>query len=154
MGVVLFQAVIVATIVFAGQRRLPIVLGWSAFTLLMVFMPWLMVLQLAVIWATYVVCDRSGSEGSGVVVPASPPREMVRGDTGPGAPAAGSVVPRPVWETSAATSDAPPGTNETADLLGSVAVGLIGTFLVPVLAVVAFGALVLAGMFVLLLLLM
>lgn len=55
--VLVFQAFVIATIVAARihSRGAATVaaLGWSATTLILVFMPWLMALQLAVVWGTY-----------------------------------------------------------------------------------------------------
>jgi hypothetical protein len=57
MPILMFQAFLVATLLIArmiSPRGLKVVaIGWSAFTLIMVFMPWLMALQLAVIWGCY-----------------------------------------------------------------------------------------------------
>lgn len=59
MPVIFFQAMIIASLViariFAKDKLILVAGGWSVFTFFMVFMPWLMILQLAVIWITYAV---------------------------------------------------------------------------------------------------
>jgi isoprenylcysteine carboxyl methyltransferase (ICMT) family protein YpbQ len=56
MPVILFQLVVILSIVIAGRRSrssaTAMCVIWSVFTLIMVFMPWLMILQLGVIWGT------------------------------------------------------------------------------------------------------
>jgi len=62
MPILIFQAVIVLTIVVGAMRSRPaatiVSVAWSLFTLVMVFMPWLMILQLGVIWGTRHVATR------------------------------------------------------------------------------------------------
>lgn len=59
MPVIAFQAFVVATLMIArlvspGALKVTAIC-WSAFTLIMVFMPWLMGLQLVVIWGAYLL---------------------------------------------------------------------------------------------------
>lgn len=57
MPILIFQAFIIATLLVArvvSPRAMTVAaIVWSGFTLIMVFMPWLMMLQLAVIWISY-----------------------------------------------------------------------------------------------------
>ena len=59
MPILFFQAMIIASLVIARfvakDKMIFVAGGWSLFTLIMVFMPWLMVLQLAVIWGSYAI---------------------------------------------------------------------------------------------------
>lgn len=59
MPILIFQAAIVISLIMASRfskgALKTVAVCWSAFTLIMVFMPWLMVIQLAVIWGAYVV---------------------------------------------------------------------------------------------------
>ncbi len=62
MPVLVFQLVIIGSIVLAGLHShravTTIAIAWSIFTLIMVFMPWLMILQLTIIWGTRHLCTR------------------------------------------------------------------------------------------------
>lgn len=62
MPVLVFQIVIIGSIVLAGLRSnhaaTAMAIAWSIFTLIMVFMPWLMILQLAIIRGTRHLCTR------------------------------------------------------------------------------------------------
>lgn len=65
MPVLFFQAFIVGSIFFVKKvspRQLPhVAVAWSCFTLIMVFMPWLMALQLAVIWGAFLWLRRESA---------------------------------------------------------------------------------------------
>ena len=57
MPILLFQALIIATLIvtraFSRKALTITAIIWSGFTLVMVFMPWLMGVQLAIIWITH-----------------------------------------------------------------------------------------------------
>jgi len=57
MPVLLFQMLIVFTLVVARytvpKAMVYLAGGWTLFSLIMIFMPWLMVLQISVIWGAY-----------------------------------------------------------------------------------------------------
>lgn len=59
MPVLLFQMLIVLTLVIARyafpKAMIYIATGWTAFSLIMIFMPWLMILQLSIIWSGYLL---------------------------------------------------------------------------------------------------
>lgn len=66
MPVLLFQAFVVATILLSRMRsrRAATIacIAWSIFTLIMVFMPWLMILQLSIVWGTHHLATRGRIE--------------------------------------------------------------------------------------------
>ena len=57
MPVLLFQIFIVFTLVVARQTipkaMIYLAGAWTIFSLIMIFMPWLMILQLSIIWGAY-----------------------------------------------------------------------------------------------------
>lgn len=57
MPVLLFQMFIVFTLVVARytvpKAMVYLAGGWTIFSLIMIFMPWLMVLQISIIWGSY-----------------------------------------------------------------------------------------------------
>lgn len=57
MPILIFQAFIIGTLLaarlFSPRAMTAVAIGWSIFTLIMVFMPWLMAIQLGVIWGGY-----------------------------------------------------------------------------------------------------
>jgi len=59
MPIIIFQVAIILSLVvargFSKKALTTVAVCWSVFTLIMVFMPWLMILQLAIIWGTYAV---------------------------------------------------------------------------------------------------
>lgn len=59
MPILIFQGAIILSLMvarsFSKSALTTVAVCWSVFTLIMVFMPWLMVLQLAVIWGAYTV---------------------------------------------------------------------------------------------------
>lgn len=63
MGVIIFQLVIVGSLLYAAGRSRETLAAftwaWTVLTFLLVFMPWLMVLQLAIIWGFSLLLDRS-----------------------------------------------------------------------------------------------
>ena len=59
MPVLLFQIFIVLTLVIARyaapKAMIYIAGGWTLFSLIMIFMPWLMILQISIIWGGYLL---------------------------------------------------------------------------------------------------
>ena len=59
MSILFCQAMIIVSMLitraFAKDKLILVAGGWSVFTFFMVFMPWLMIVQLLVIWGAYAI---------------------------------------------------------------------------------------------------
>lgn len=79
MPVLLFQMFIVLTLVVARyaapKTMVYLASAWTLFSLIMVFMPWLMVLQLTVVWGSYFLIRPKKPTNVGAVRPIASGRD-------------------------------------------------------------------------------